>query len=230
MHPADILAAYTWSVAIRVLIVDDEVLVRQALRIFVGADSRTEVIGEAVDGASAAVLCDELAPDVVLMDIQMPGVNGIDATAAIVDANPYIKVLALTTFSSERNVVSMLRAGASGYLVKDTTPQDLVRAIVDVCDGRSVLSPSISRELISAVRGQTTFDGANEHSNGLTRRELSIVHLLAQGMSNAEIADELHLAEATIKANFGRIMVKWDVRDRVQVLIHAARLGLILLE
>ena len=219
-------------VSIRVLIVDDEALVRQALRIFVEADPRTTVVGEAVDGAAGAELCALLAPDVVLMDIQMPRLNGIDATAKIAGAQPEIKVLALTTFSSERHVVSVLRAGACGYLVKDTTPQDLVQTIVDASEGRSTLSPQISHELISAVRAPMTYTRVSTQceTHELTERELSVVQLLACGMSNTEIATDLSLSEATVKANFGRIMAKWNARDRVQVLIRAAKTGVISLD
>ena len=214
---------------IRVLIADDEALVRQALRIFVNADPQATVVGQAIDGAAAVDLCAVLTQDVVLMDIQMPSLNGIDATAKIVSAQPLVKVLALTTFSSERHVVSALRAGASGYLVKDTTPDDLVQAIVDIYEGKSALSPQISRELVSAVRGSGLPANVPTHreSNDLTERELSIVQLLACGMSNAEIATDLSLSEATVKANFGRIMTKWDARDRIQVLIRAAKTGVI---
>lgn len=212
---------------IRVLVVDDEALVRHALRVFISSDSRTTLIGEAVDGHDAISQCEERRPDVVVMDIHMRGMNGIDATAAIARGFPEVKVLALTTFSSERYVVAALRAGASGYLVKDTVPDALVTAVVDVHEGRSALSPQISRSLISAVHGSqndTVTDTAKLVSMpALTERELSIVQLLARGASNAEIAHELYLSEATIKANFTRIMAKWGVRDRVQVLILAAQ-------
>ena len=212
---------------IRVLVADDEALIRHALRVFVGSDARMTLIGEATDGNGAITQCEQQRPDVVVMDIHMPGMNGIDATSAIVRRYPEVKVLALTTFSSDRYVVAALRAGASGYLVKDTVPDDLVTAIVDAHEGRSALSPQISHSLIAAVRG--TLDDAETGEDelvsvpALTDRELSIVQLLARGSSNAEIARTLSLSEATIKANFTRIMTKWDVRDRVQVLIRATQ-------
>ncbi len=211
--------------AIRVLIVDDEALVRHALRIFVEADPRTTLVGEAHDGLTALGIMQSANPDVILMDIQMPGTNGVEATEEIVSKYPGTIVLALTTFSSERHVVSMLRAGAAGYLVKDTEPQAMIQAIVDVHSGRSALSPQISRALVSAV--QNPENRQLVKGQGLTKRELSIVRLLAKGMSNLEIGDELNLAETTVKANFGRIMAKWHVRDRVQVLIYATRIGAI---
>lgn len=220
--------------AIKVLITDDETLMRQGLRVFVNSDARTTVIGEATDGNEAIELCGDLQPDVVLMDIRMPNLNGIEATAAITERYPNIKVLALTVFSSESHVVSILRAGASGYLLKDTTPERLVQSIVDVHEGKAVLSAAISAQLISAVRSQPALnieasrDDTDSPSDvSFTDRELSILQLLARGMSNAEMAEELGLAEGTIKANFGRIMNKMDARDRVQVLIQATRLGVI---
>lgn len=213
--------------AIRVLVADDEELVRHALRIFVDADERTTVVGEARDGAEALALCQQLRPEIVLMDIQMPVMDGVTATERISRGHPETRVLALTTFSSERHVVSMLRAGASGYLVKDTAPEQLVQGIVDVRDWRSALSPQISHALVRTVRAPAA-DHARVPSD-VTGRELSILQLLAQGKSNAEIAAELNLAETTVKANFGRIMTKWGVRDRVQVLIRATQLGVVTL-
>lgn len=215
---------------VRVLIVDDEELIRQGLRIFVNADPRTTVVGTASNGREALVQSIDLAPDVILMDIQMPEVDGVEATREIVASQADVAVLSLTTFSAQHHVVAALRAGASGYLVKDTSPADLVEAIVDVHQGRSALSPQISRELIAAVRAQPEPTAFGDEASPLTTRELTVVRLLSQGMSNVEIARELHLAEATVKANFGRIMTKWGVRDRVQVLIRAVRAGLVTLE
>lgn len=211
---------------IRVLVADDEALVRHALRVFIGDDDRTTVVGEASDGHEAVAMCHEASPDVVVIDIQMPGMNGIEATATITAHFPRVRVLALTTFSSEAHVVAALRSGASGYLVKDTVPDELITAIVCIYEGGSVLSPQISRSLIDAVRDSTELSAAQSIPK-LTDRELSIVQLLARGMSNVEIAEALHLSEATIKANFTRIILKWNVRDRVQVLIRAAQANLV---
>ncbi|MPV49826.1 response regulator transcription factor [Pseudactinotalea sp. HY158] len=213
---------------IRVLIVDNEALVRHALRIFVDRAEATAVVGEATNGADAIEECVRLQPDVVLMDIQMPQLNGIEATAQLSERCPDSRVLAITTFSSDSHVVAALRAGASGFLVKDTAPDEIIKAIVDVHEGRSVLSPQITRDLISVI-----LDSGEQHGESsaerLTDREQEIVTLLSQGMSNSEIAQELSLSEATIKANMSRIMNKWSVRDRVQVLIHAVRSGLVTL-
>lgn len=213
---------------IRVVIADDEELMRHALRIFVDSGERTTVVGEAATGHDAIVLCRELRPDVVLMDMQMPGVNGFQATSEISMICREAKVLAVTTFSAEGYVAAALRAGAAGYLVKDTSPEMLVRSIIDVHEGRAPLSPQIARSLILSVRHhEGTAPGGIPPEEELTPREKSIVKLLAKGMSNAEIATALHLSEATVKANFGRLMTKWDVRDRVQVLIRAAKAGLV---
>lgn len=214
---------------VRVLIADDEALIRRALRVFVESDARTVVVGEAVNGEQATKLCAEISPDVVLMDIQMPVMNGIVATRAISDSSSLTRALAVTTFSQERYVVSALRAGASGYLVKDTHPEQIIEAILDVHDGQFVLSPHISHELVRAVKTAGSHEKIElgpEHER-LTSRELTIVNLLAKGMSNAEIGVELEIAETTVKAHFGRIMEKWHTRDRVQVLIRATQAGLV---
>ncbi|MCY7413582.1 MAG: response regulator transcription factor [Salinibacterium sp.] len=205
---------------IRVMIADDEALIRHALRIFVESDRWMSVVGEAADGSSAVAVALELQPDVVLMDLQMPRMGGVEATRRIAAHSPDIRILAVTTLSSERHVVDALRAGASGYLVKDTEPDDLLLAIRDVHAGRSIISPRLTRELLLSLRTHPTHP-AGRSSETLTPRELSIVRLIARGMSNAEIARALHLSEPTIKSNLGRVMSKWGVRDRVQVLIHA---------
>lgn len=214
------------------LIVDDETLVRHALRLFVDSAEDLTVVGEARDGSEAISMSAALKPEVILMDIQMPGMNGIDATAHIMEAQQDMKVLAVTTFSSEKHVVSALRAGASGYLVKDTSPEEILESIRRVHDGKAVLSQRISRQLIKAVReSEDRLERLTQHVNNesaaLTSREHSIIQLLAEGLSNAEMGARLHLAEATVKANLRRITQKWGVRDRVQVLIRAAREGIV---
>ncbi|SDO92485.1 two component transcriptional regulator, LuxR family [Microbacterium testaceum StLB037] len=208
--------------AIRVLIADDEKLVRHALRIFVDTSGDMEVVGEATDGDEAVALAAQLLPDVVLMDLQMPRVSGIEATRRIMRVTSEVRVLAVTTFSTERHVVPALRAGASGYLVKDTDPDDILNAIREVAAGRSAMSPRLTRDLILSLRDNPAEESVTvARPEPLTPRELSIVKAIAHGRSNAEIARELHLAEPTVKANLGRVMSKWGVRDRVQVLIYA---------
>ncbi|MFV0375209.1 response regulator [Microbacterium sp.] len=213
---------------IRVLIADDEALMRRALVMFVGAAEDLEVVGEASDGAVALRQVAALRPDVVLMDMQMPNLDGVEATEKIVTAFPDTRVVAITTFSSERYVIPALRAGASGYLVKDAEPEQIVEAVREVHSGACVISPQVTRGLVDSVREardaqpQPLSDG-----EALSERELDVVVALGRGRSNAEIAQDLHLSEATVKTHLGKVMTKWAVRDRVQVVIKAARTGLI---
>jgi DNA-binding NarL/FixJ family response regulator len=214
---------------IEVLIVDDQPLMAKALKVFVDGSEGMTVVGEASNGAEAIRQTELLCPDVVVMDMQMPVMDGVEATRIITRDFPKVRVLAVTTFSSEQYLVPALRAGASGYLVKDAEPEEVVAAIRGVYEGNGVIAPQVASDLIDAVREVSTGPlqpgGRVEH--GLTERELAVVLSLAQGNSNSEIAAELFLAEATVKTHMGRIMDKWGVRDRVQVLIHAAQLGLV---
>lgn len=204
------------------LIADDDALVRHALRIFVNSGADMVVVGEAVDGEEAVSQAERLLPDVVLMDLQMPHLSGIEATERITSGLPGVRVLVVTTFSTERHVVPALRAGAVGYLVKDTEPDDILEAVRDARAGRCVISPRVTRDLIMSVQSEPVrLKRAAPDAEPLTPRELSIVQQIAQGRSNAEIARKLHLAEPTVKANLGRVIAKWGVRDRVQVLIYA---------
>ncbi|GAB3042581.1 response regulator transcription factor [Sediminivirga luteola] len=214
---------------IKVLVADDQPLMREAMRIFVDRADDMTVVGEAGDGAVALTQVRTLRPDVVLMDMQMPVMDGVEATRQITEEFPETRVLAVTTFSSEQYLVPALRAGASGYLVKDAEPEEFVDGVRDIHAGAGAFSRGVARDLIEAVRATSrkrvmTRVAAHERLND---REQAIVDLLAQGKSNAEIGADLGLAEATVKANLGKIMAKWQVRDRVQVLIHAARLGLV---
>ncbi|WP_298742330.1 response regulator transcription factor [uncultured Microbacterium sp.] len=213
---------------IRVIVVDDESLVRAALRVFLESADGFEVAGEAANGADAISLVRAVQPDVVLMDVQMPTMDGIEATRRLTREFPGIKIVALTTFSTERVVVPMLSAGASGFLVKDTSPERILDAARLAFDGGYVLSPRVAENLVNSIQ-------ANEppaprqlgRDEALTDRELEVVALLAKGMSNAEIAQELFVSEATVKSHLGRITTKWGVRDRIQVLIRAAQLRLV---
>lgn len=213
---------------IRVIVVDDESLVRAALRVFLESTDGFEIVGEAANGADAITLVRAVHPDVVLMDVQMPIMDGIEATRRLTREFPGIKIVALTTFSTERVVVPMLSAGASGFLVKDTAPEQILDSARLAFDGGYVLSPRVAENLVTSVQ-------ANEppaarplgRDEVLTDRELEVVVLLAKGMSNAEIANELFVSEATVKSHMGRITTKWGVRDRIQVLIRAAQLRLV---
>lgn len=213
----------------RVLIADDEALMRTALKIFIDAADDMEVVGEASDGVAAVHLANELQPDVVLMDMQMPRMDGIEATKGVLAASPRTRVIAVTTFSSTSYVVPALRAGATAYLVKDTEPAALVAAVREALDGTCVLSPSVTSELVSSIREtpEPPRPVKLKSVEALSERELDVVRLLGQGLSNAEIAADLHLSEATVKTHLGNVMAKWGVRDRVQTLIHAARAGVI---
>ena len=216
--------------AIRVIIVDDESLVRAALRVFLESSDGFELVGEADNGADAITLVRATQPDVVLMDVQMPIMDGIEATQRLSREFPGLKIVALTTFSTERVIVPMLSAGASGFLVKDTSPDRILDAARLAHEGGYVLSPRVAKELVTSVQsGAASATRELGRDEELTERELEVVTLLAQGMSNAEIAAAMFVSEATVKSHLGRITAKWGVRDRIQVLIRATQLGLVTL-
>jgi len=216
---------------IRVLIVDDQSLVRMGFRMILEAETDITVVGEAGDGAAGVSMTAALRPDVVLMDVRMPGVDGIDATAAITSAGGPAKVLILTTYDLDHYVYAGLRAGASGFLLKDAPPADLLAAIRTVADGAAVLAPSTTRRLIDRFvpllpdpERTTRRDSLLE---ALTDREREVFQLLARGQSNREIASELFLSESTVKIHVGRILAKLNLRDRVQAVVLAYESGLI---
>lgn len=213
---------------VRALIVDDEALVRSALRVFLQGADDIVVVGEASDGDDALQLIEGSRPDVVLMDVQMPRMNGVEATTKLKARFPAVHVIALTTFSSESALIPMLRAGASGFLVKDTDPDDIVEAVRQARDGEHVLSRRVTSQLVSSVLESPPLTSVQlGPSEQLTPRERDVVELLAQGKSNAEIAKALFLSEATVKAHLGQVMAKWGVRDRVQALIRAVQAGIV---
>jgi DNA-binding NarL/FixJ family response regulator len=213
---------------IRVLVVDDQELVRAGAVASVGAQPDMEVVGEAATGVGAVHEAMLHVPDVVLMDIRMPQLDGIDATRQILDRQPGTRVLVLTTFDIDEYVLAALRSGASGFLLKDAPVDELAAAIRVVHRGDSVLSPSTTRRLVELMLPVVPEPGRRAAAEAaLTDRELQIVRLVAQGLSNAEVGGEVFLAEATVKTHVGRVLAKLGLRDRVQVVIWAYQNGLV---
>jgi DNA-binding NarL/FixJ family response regulator len=204
-----------------VLLVDDEPLLRMAFRMVLGAQPDLAVVGEAGDGAEAVRLARRLNPDVVLMDVRMPGTDGIAATEAIVRHCPGTRVLILTTFDLDEYAFAGLRAGASGFLLKNAQPEELLAAIRHVAAGDAIVSPRVTRRLLDTFANRLPAGGSSndERLGRLTAREREVLVEVARGHSNAEIAEHLHLAEATVKTHLGRILYKLELRDRVQVVI-----------
>ncbi len=205
---------------VRVLLVDDEELVRMGLRLVLGADSGIEVVGEAGDGAEAVRLVDRETPDVVLMDIRMPRVDGLEALRRIRRDHPDLAVVVLTTFDTDEMVLTALRDGATGFLLKNTPPAELLAAVRAVAEGRPMLSPSITAQLIAAVsrapdHGATA--AAREALATLTERELEVGRAVARGLSNADIAAELFMSVGTVKTHVGHLFDKLGLDNRVQV-------------
>ena len=215
---------------IRVLLADDQALIRMGFRMVLDAEADIEVVGEAADGAAAITQAKALNPDVVLMDIRMPGVNGIEATAEITRTLD-TKVLILTTFDLDEYAFGGLRAGASGFLLKDTRPAELIEAIRTVASGEAVVSPRITRRMLEMFAGQlpsgaTASGQVDPRIASLTPRETEILCLVARGMSNAEIA-ELVVSATTVKTHVGSVLAKLGVRDRVQAVVVAYETGLV---
>jgi DNA-binding NarL/FixJ family response regulator len=213
-------------VPITVLVVDDQELMRMGLKMVLGAHPDIEVIGEAENGALAVSRAKELRPDVVLMDVRMPVVDGVTATGRIVDAGDGCGVM--TTFDLDEYALGALRAGASGFLLKDTPPEDLISAIRSVAAGDAVVSPKVTKRLLDRLiaddTGGTRDPGVLEV---LTAREREVLEQIAAGRSNAEIAGELYLSEATVKTHVGRVLTKLGLRDRVQAVVLAYETGLV---
>jgi len=210
-------------VPIRIVIADDHSVVRQGLKMFLGLDPELEIIGEASDGAEAVRLARELKPDVVLMDMLMPVMDGIAATQAIRSELPDTEVIALTSVLEDSSVVGAVKAGAIGYLLKDTQADELCRAIKAAAAGQVQLSPQAASRLVREVR-------APESPQQLTEREVDVLRLLAQGKANKEIARELVIGEKTVKTHVSNILMKLGVQSRTQAALYAAQIGLAPLE
>jgi len=210
-------------VTIRVLLVDDEPLLRMAFTMVLGAQPDMRTVGEAADGAEAIRLARQLTPDVVLMDVRMPGTDGIEATSRIVRDSPGTRVLILTTFDLDEYAFAGLKAGASGFLLKNAQPEELLGAIRSVAAGDAMVSPRITRRLLENFAQHLPTEAAapDERLDRLTARERDVLIAVARGLSNTEIAAELHLAEATVKTHLSRILHKLQLRDRVQAVVFA---------
>jgi DNA-binding NarL/FixJ family response regulator len=214
----------------RLLVVDDQALVRTGFRMILEAEPDLDVVGEAADGLEAVDLTAQLRPDVVLMDIRMPNLDGVEATRRIAGPGVIdpVKVLILTTFDLDEYVFAAVRAGASGFLLKDTPPEDLVAAVRVVADGEALLAPSVTRRLIEEfARRPEPVLTPPEHLASLTDRELEVLRFMARGLSNSEIASSLFVSETTVKTHVGRVLMKLHLRDRVQAVVLAYESGLV---
>jgi len=215
-------------VTIRVLLADDQALVRGGFRMILEAREDLEVVGEAENGAQAAELAEQHRPDVVLMDVRMPVLDGIEATRRIVESGNAARIIVLTTFDADEYVFAALRAGASGFLLKDVRPADLVEAIRIVAGGDALLAPTVTRRLLDRfARDLPGADAVPPDLGVLTERELEVLRLVALALSNAEIAAELVVTEATVKTHVSSVLRKLHLRDRVQAVVLAYDIGLV---
>jgi DNA-binding NarL/FixJ family response regulator len=212
---------------IRVLLADDQELVRSGFRLILELAEGIEVAGEAADGREAVQLAKELEPDVVLMDVRMPELDGIEATRRVRQAGLETRVLVLTTFDLDEYVYAAVRAGASGFLLKDAPRDQLVTAVRTVARGEALLAPAVTRRLIERFVARPRVAEAAPAVAELSARELEVLRLIARGLSNAEIARELFVADATVKTHVARVLRKLDLRDRVQAVVFAYETGLV---
>jgi DNA-binding NarL/FixJ family response regulator len=216
---------------VRVLLVDDQSLVRTGFRMIIDGEADVEVVGEAADGQQAVEAAARLRPDVIVMDVRMPVLDGIEATRRLVrdGAAPDSRVLVLTTFDADENVIEALRAGASGFLLKDVTPADFVAAIRTIAAGDALLAPTVTRRLLD--RFADRLPPVDEHRHAalreLTERETEVLRLIARGLSNREIAERLVLAEPTVKTHVSHVLNKLELRDRAQAVVLAYEAGLV---
>jgi DNA-binding NarL/FixJ family response regulator len=213
-----------------VLIADDQALMRAGFRMILEAEPDLKVVGEAADGREAVAEAGRLRPDVVLMDVRMPEMNGIEATRRLLDGNHHTKVVMLTTFDMDEYVYEALRAGASGFLVKDVLPEQLVAGIRSVAAGDSLLGPSVTRRLIQEFvrRPSGAVHTPSPELSRLTEREVEVLRMMARGRTNAEIATKLFVSETTVKTHVAHVLAKLGVRDRVQAVVFAYESGVVL--
>jgi DNA-binding NarL/FixJ family response regulator len=212
---------------VRVLIVDDDDLMRAGLRGILASDERIEVVGEERDGRDAAYRTRMVEPDIVLMDVRMPDLDGISATREVLAAHPEVRVVILTTFEQDDYIFGALSAGASGFLLKRTAPEDLIAAMHTVAAGDSLLSPSVTSRVIEHMAARPGPGAAGDaRLDELTAREREVLELMARGLSNGEIASELVIEESTVKTHVKRVLAKLDARDRVQAVIFAHEHGI----
>ncbi|MEV0150559.1 MULTISPECIES: response regulator transcription factor [unclassified Nonomuraea] len=212
---------------IRVVLADDQPLIRAGLRTVIAGTPDTDVVGEAGTGAQAVRLARELRPDVVLMDIRMPGMDGIEATQLITTGGPAPRVVILTTFDDDDNVYAALRAGASGFLVKDMALEDILAAVRVVAAGDALIAPGVTRRLIEEFAARPPSTPGSRDLGGVTGREREVLTLVGRGLSNAEIAAHLHISPGTAKAHVASLLAKLGARDRVQLVIAAYDAGLV---
>ena len=214
--------------SIKVLLVDDQAMVRAGIHMILEAENDIHVIGEAEDGAKAVVSAHKLKPNVVLMDIQMPLMNGLEATRQITQTpGNTCRILILTTFERDDYVFEALRAGASGFILKNAPPEDLIEAVRVVADGNALLAPSVTRRIIHEFAQRTPRKDLKEKLSSLTEREIEVMRLIAKGKTNAEIAADLFVGETTVKTHISNLFTKLDLRDRVQAVVYAYESGLI---
>ena len=209
---------------VRVLIADDQTLFRVGLARLLEGDQRVEIVGQAGDGAEAVKLAGTLQPDVVLMDLKMPNVDGIEATRQIVSSHPGVKVLLLTTFEADNHVIQALKAGASGYILKDSRPDSIVSSLLAVMAGERVMASAVANRVLEMLTGTTT---PKEFYDGLTGREIEILKLLAGGMANKQIAYKLKISEKTVRNHVSNMYEKLNIYDRSQAVLYAVRKGLV---
>jgi DNA-binding NarL/FixJ family response regulator len=213
-------------VSVRVLLADDQRLVRESLATMLGLLDGIELVGTASDGEEALALAASQSPEVVLMDLRMPRLDGIEATRRMRDQLPEVRVIALTTFADDENVLGALRAGARGYLTKDAGAEDIRSAIFAVAAGEATLDPAVQHHVVAALASDEATRGGAELPDGLTPREAEILGLIAEGMTNAEIAERLVVSPTTVKSHINHLFAKAGVRDRVQAVTYAYRKGL----